>query len=209
MKRIFDLLFGTFILIVLSPLFLVGACLAKFQSPGPIFYKAKRVGRGGRLFEMVKFRTMVVNADALGTSPDGSGCKHLTTYRDPRITRLGRFLRWTKWYELPQLFNVIRGDMSLIGPRPEAPVYVQYYTERQKQVLCVRPGITGPAQVANRDEEKLLKGQLHPEQYYITQLMPKKLEIDLQYLETQSFGSDLLWLIKTFFVVIFPPKGER
>jgi lipopolysaccharide/colanic/teichoic acid biosynthesis glycosyltransferase len=144
---------------------------------------------------------MVVNADAVGLS--------LTTYRDSRITMVGRFLRWTKLDEIPQLLNVIRGDMSIVGPRPEAPAYVQYYTERQKQVLRVRPGMTGPAQVVNRNEEEKLKEQLHPEHYYITQLMPKKLEIDLQYLESQSIISDLLWMIKTFFVIIFFPKGER
>ncbi|MDE0300275.1 MAG: sugar transferase [Candidatus Poribacteria bacterium] len=194
-KRLLDLLFATLGLICFLPLVVLSALLARIQSPGPIIYRAKRVGRGGRIFEMYKFRTMVANAESLGTG--------LTIYGDSRITKLGRFLRWTKWDEIPQFLNVIKGDMSIIGPRPEAPAYVEYYTEVQKQVLQVRPGITGPAQIANRDEEKKLEGQSHPEQYYITQLMPKKLEIDLDYIGNQSVAADLLWLLKTPFVIVF------
>ena len=200
-KRVFDFVFATIGLILLSPLFLFCVLVAKLQSPGPIFYRAQRVGRGGQLFEMYKFRTMVVNADSLGLN--------LTTFRDTRITPIGRFLRGTKLDELPNLINVIKGDMSLIGPRPETPVYVQHYTEHQKQVLRVRPGMTGPAQILNRNEEEKLKGQVQPEQYYITELMPKKLAIDLQYIETQSFASDLLWLAKTFLAIIFPYKRDN
>ena len=99
--------------------------------------------------------------------------------------------------------------MSLIGPRPEAPMYVQHYTEHQRQVLNVRPGMTGPAQIANRNEEEKLKGQAQPELYYITELMPKKLAIDLQYVETRTLASDMLWLVKTFWAIIFPRKGAR
>ena len=193
-KRTFDLVFAIIALLLLSPLFLLGSLLAKFQSKGPVFYKAKRVGKGEAVFEMYKFRTMVVNADTLGGS--------LTTYRDTRITPIGRFLRWTKLDELPNLINVIKGEMSLIGPRPEAPDYVKYYTEVQKQVLQVKPGMTGPSQLANRDEEEKLKGQQDAEHYYITELMPKKLALDLHYVATQSIASDIGWLLKTFWVVI-------
>ncbi len=193
-KRTFDLVFTMGALLLLSPLFLLGSLLAKLQSKGPTFYKAKRVGKDEVIFEMYKFRTMVVNADTLGGS--------LTTYRDTRITRIGRFLRWTKLDELPNLINVIKGEMSLIGPRPEAPDYVKYYTEIQKQVLQVKPGMTGPSQLANRDEEKKLKGQQDAEHYYITELMPKKLALDLHYVATQSIASDIGWLLKTFWVVI-------
>ena len=136
-KRTFDLAFAIIALLLLSPIFLLGSLLAKSQSKGPVFYKAKRVGKDEAVFEMYKFRTMVVNADTLGGS--------LTTYRDTRITPIGRFLRWTKLDELPNLINVIKGEMSLIGPRPEAPDYVKYYTEVQKQVLQVKPGMTGPS----------------------------------------------------------------
>ena len=151
MKRAFDLVFATIAFVLLSPLFCFGSLLAKLQSKGPVFYKAKRVGKDAVPFEMYKFRTMVINADTLGGS--------LTTYRDTRITPIGRFLRWTKLDELPNLINVIKGEMSLIGPRPEAPDYVKYYTVGQKQVLQVKPGMTGPSQLANRDEEEKLKGQ--------------------------------------------------
>ena len=193
-KRTFDLVFAIIALLLLSPFFFLGSLLAKFQSKGPVFYKAKRVGKDEAVFEMYKFRTMVVNADTLGGS--------LTTYRDTRITRIGRFLRWTKLDELPNLINVIKGEMSLIGPRPEAPDYVKYYTEVQKQVLQVKPGMTGPSQLANRDEEEKLKGQQDAEHYYITELMPKKLALDLHYVATQSIASDIGWLLKTVWVVI-------
>lgn len=194
-RRLLDLAFATLSLIGLLPLVMLCALLARIQSPGPIIYRAKRVGRGGRIFEMYKFRTMVANAESLGTG--------LTIYGDSRITKLGRFLRWTKWDEIPQFLNVIKGDMSIIGPRPEAPEYVEFYTKNQKQVLQVRPGITGPAQIANRDEEEKLKDHADPEQYYITQLMPRKLEIDLNYIEKQGVASDLLWLVKTILVIVF------
>ena len=193
-KRTFDLGLAISALLLLSPLFFLGCLLAKLQSKGPVFYKATRVGKDETLFEMYKFRTMVANADTLGGS--------LTTYRDTRITPIGRFLRWTKLDELPNLINVIKGDMSLIGPRPEAPDYVKYYTEIQKQVLQVKPGMTGPSQLANRDEEEKLKGQQDAEHYYITELMPKKLALDLHYVTTQSIASDIGWLLKTFWVVI-------
>lgn len=193
-KRLLDVICATLGLIGLLPLVMLSALLARIQSPGPVIYRAKRIGRGGRIFEMYKFRTMVANAESLGSG--------LTVYGDSRITKLGQFLRWAKWDEIPQFLNVIKGDMSIIGPRPEAPEYVKYYTENQKLVLQVRPGITGPAQVANRDEEKKLKGQSDPEQYYVTRLMPRKLKIDLDYIEKQSVATDLLWLFKTFLVIV-------
>ena len=182
-KRTFDVLFATIGLLLLSPLFFLGSLLAKSQSKGPVFYKAKRVGRGEIIFEMYKFRTMVVNADTIGGS--------LTTYRDTRVTPIGRFLRWTKLDELPNLINVIKGEMSLVGPRPEAPDYVKYYTQTQKRVLHVKPGMTGPSQLANRDEEEKLKGHPDAEHYYITELMPKKLTLDLHYVATQSITADM------------------
>ena len=199
LKRMLDLLCAAFGLILLSPLFTLCALLARLQSPGPAIYRAKRVGRGGRIFEMYKFRTMIMDGELVG--------KSLTTYEDVRITKLGHFLRWTKCDEIPQFLNVIKGDMSIVGPRPESPVYVQYYTDDQKQVLGVRPGITGPAQLANRDEEEKLKGQADPEHYYITELMPRKLEIDLRYIETRSVLVDLVWLVKSV-VVILPIRKE-
>jgi lipopolysaccharide/colanic/teichoic acid biosynthesis glycosyltransferase len=193
-KRTFDILCPLIGLIILSPVFLIGAILAKFQSPGPVFYRAQRIGRYGEMFLMYKFRTMVVNAEALGSS--------LTTYQDSRITKIGDFLRRTKLDELPQLINVLKGDMSIIGPRPEAPVYVKYYTAEQQRVLSVKPGITGPAQLENRNEELKLKGQSNPEQYYINQLLPEKLNIDLSYIENRSFIFDLKIIFKTIWAVL-------
>ena len=200
-KRTFDILFAITTLLLSSPIFLLGSLLAKVQSTGPVFYKAKRVGKGGAIFEMYKFRTMVVNADKIGIG--------LTTHKDSRVTRIGRILRFTKLDELPNLINVIKGEMSLIGPRPEAPKYVKYYTETQMQVLLAKPGITGPSQIANRNEEEKLAAQTDPEHYYITELMPKKLELDLHYVATQGFISDIGWLIKTVWVVIFPPNEKK
>lgn len=200
-KRMFDLVFAVIALLLTAPLFLIGSLLAKLQSEGPVFYKATRVGRGGINFGMYKFRTMVVNADRLGGS--------LTTYKDERVTSIGRFLRWTKLDELPNLLNVVRGEMSLIGPRPEAPDYVKHYTETQKQVLQVKPGMTGPSQLANRDEEAQLKGHLDAEHYYITELMPKKLALDLRYVATHRITTDIGWLLKTFWVVLFGARRSK
>lgn len=197
-KRCFDIFFSGVALLLLSPVLLLGTILSKIQSTGPIFYKAKRVGRGGIVFYMYKFRTMVDNADKIGGG--------LTIHGDTRVTPIGKFLRYSKIDELPNLINVLKGEMSLIGPRPESPDYVKYYTEEQIKVLMVRPGITGPSQVANRNEELKLKKQNDPEHYYIHELMPQKLELDLQYVSTYRFLSDIRWLMKTFWIIFFPPK---
>lgn len=200
-KRSFDFVLSLILFTITSPVFVVSIFLAKFQSRGPVFYKATRVGKNGKLFKMYKFRTMVENADQIGIG--------LTTHRDVRVTRIGGFLRKLKLDELPNLINVVKGDMSLIGPRPESPDYVKFYSERQKQVLQVKPGITGPSQIVNRDEEKKLKAKDNPEHYYITELMPEKLELDLHYVATQSFLRDIGWLIKTLWVIFFPLKNEK
>ena len=193
-KRFFDILFSLLGLILLSPVFLVCAVLTKCQSPGPVFYRSQRVGQYGELFAMYKFRTMIVNAATFGGS--------LTTYRDPRITPIGNFLRRTKLDELPQLINVLKGEMSLIGPRPETPNYVEYYTEEQRKVLSVRPGITGPAQLENRNEELKLKGQADPEAYYINHLLPEKLNIDLHYVANRSLAFDMKIILQTVWAVV-------
>ena len=148
-KRLFDVIVATAGLIVLGPLLLVLGLLIKLDSPGPIIYRGERVGKDGIVFRMYKLRTMVWGADALGPK--------LTCGQDPRITRLGRALRKWKIDEVPQLLNVIGGDMSIVGPRPESCAYVRYYSMDQRRVLCVRPGITGPAQVRFRHEETLLQ----------------------------------------------------
>jgi lipopolysaccharide/colanic/teichoic acid biosynthesis glycosyltransferase len=190
LKRFFDILTSLIAFILLSPLFLIITVIIKLTSPGPVFYKGKRVGKGGEIFLMHKFRSMIANADKIGSD--------LTKYGDNRITGIGKFLRKTKIDELPNLIDVLKGDMSIVGPRPESPSYTQYYDERQKKALNVRPGVTGLAQLQNRREELKLKDQADPDAYYIHELMPKKLEIDLYYVENRNFMLDLKIILKTF-----------
>jgi lipopolysaccharide/colanic/teichoic acid biosynthesis glycosyltransferase len=188
-KRLFDVLVSAAALLLLSPLFLGVAIAIKLSSHGPIFYRAVRVGRHGVPFKLYKFRSMVVNADKIGAG--------ITTAHDPRITPIGRFLRRTKLDELPQLINVLRGEMSLVGPRPEDPRYVALYTEEQRRVLRARPGMTSLASVRYRNEQALLSGD-DWETRYIQQIMPDKLAIDLQYIERATLLSDLGVLWQTF-----------
>jgi lipopolysaccharide/colanic/teichoic acid biosynthesis glycosyltransferase len=187
-KRALDLLISTVALLLLSPLLLLLALWVKLDSQGPVFYRGKRVGKGGRPFLMYKFRTMVEGAERKGPA---------VTYRDdPRVTRAGRFLRRTKLDELPQLLNVVKGEMSLVGPRPEDPSYVALYTQEQRQVLSVKPGITGPTQLEYRDEASMLQGDSVDEEY-VTRLMPEKLKLDLEYVRTRSLLLDLMILWRT------------
>ncbi len=188
MKRVFDVAMALFGLIVLVPVFLIIGVWIKASSPGPIFYRARRVGRNGLLFSLYKFRSMVVNADRLGVG--------ITAGDDPRITRPGRFLRRTKLDELPQLINVLKGDMSLVGPRPEDPRYVATYTAEQRRVLTVRPGITSWASVQFRHEEQLLSAST-VDDVYRREIMPQKLALDLDYIARRSFWLDTRILLHT------------
>ena len=171
--RIFDLLAAFGGLLFLSPLFVLVAFAIKLDSRGPIFYRARRIGKDGIPFPLYKFRRMVSDADKQGPGITATG--------DSRITRVGRFLRRTKIDELPQLINVLSGDMSLVGPRPEDPRYVTLYTPEQRRVLAVRPGITSAASLAYRHEEQLLAGA-DWETVYREEVLPAKLAIDLEYL---------------------------
>lgn len=180
-------------LICISPIFLLIALLVVLDSPGPVFYQAQRVGKGGRLFYLLKFRSMVVNADRQGPG--------ITSAGDRRVTRMGRFLRRTKLDELPQLINVLRGDMNFVGPRPEDPRYVALYTAEQQQILAVRPGITSAASLTFRHEEQLLTGH-DWEMVYRTQVMPRKLAIDLAYLNQRTLLSDLRLIMRTIMAMI-------
>jgi lipopolysaccharide/colanic/teichoic acid biosynthesis glycosyltransferase len=194
LKRLFDIVASTIGLIILSP-FLIGIAIAvKVSSPGPIFYRATRVGRYGDHFKLFKFRSMVINADQIGPGVTGAA--------DPRITPIGRFLRRTKLDELPQLLNVIRGDMSIVGPRPEDARYVAHYTKEQRQVLSVRPGITSPASVQYRDEESMLTGD-DWETHYIQEVMPTKLAIDLEYAQSPGILRDFGIILRTIRAVVF------
>ena len=187
-KRALDLLISGLGLILLSPLLLLLALWVKLDSPGPVLYRGKRVGLDGRRFHMYKFRTMVLGAESQGPA---------VTYKDdPRITKAGRFLRRTKLDELPQLLNVLKGEMSMVGPRPEDPKYVELYTPEQRQVLSVRPGITGPTQLEYRDEASMLEAGSVDEEY-VTRIMPRKLKLDLEYVRRRSLTGDLKILWRT------------
>ncbi|MFL5732389.1 MAG: sugar transferase [Chloroflexia bacterium] len=193
LKRFFDVAAAVVGLVVLSPLFAAIAVAVKAQDGGPVFYRATRVGRGGKPFRLYKFRTMITNADRIGPGITAGG--------DPRVTRAGRWLRKTKLDELPQLINVLSGDMSLVGPRPEDPRYVALYTPEQQMVLSVRPGITSAASVAYRHEEKMLADD-DWEAAYRNHVMPAKIQIDLDYLARRNFWSDLSILTKTALALI-------
>lgn len=181
---------------LLLPLLAVVAALIKLDSPGPVFFRQRRAGRNGTFFRIFKFRTMVDGAYMMGS--------RLTTKRDPRITRVGQYLRWTKLDELPQLFNVLRGEMSLIGPRPEDPHFVEHYTPLQRNVLRARPGIVGPSQILGRDEaEDYPDGLRDTERYYIERILPEKLERDLEYVRTGTFWGDIWLLLHGLWATVF------
>jgi lipopolysaccharide/colanic/teichoic acid biosynthesis glycosyltransferase len=183
MRRILDIALALVILPLVSPLFLLVLLAVVIESPGNPFYGGWRVGKGGKKFRMWKFRTMMTGADRLGTA--------ITTRRDPRITKVGWFLRATKIDELPQFINLLAGDLTLIGPRPEAPEFVEQYTPEQRQILKVKPGITGPTQL----QYTVLEAETVPdgpdaERFYVEQVMDKKLRLDLEYINTRTFLSD-------------------
>jgi lipopolysaccharide/colanic/teichoic acid biosynthesis glycosyltransferase len=185
-KRSLDVLIAVPALVIVSPLIAAAAIAIKVDSRGPVFYRGTRAGRDGIEFQILKLRSM--SAHGAGPSVTAAG--------DPRVTRVGRFLRRTKLDETPQLWNVIRGDMSLVGPRPEHPDFVRLYTPEQRRVLGVRPGITSPASLAFRDEEQLL-ASVGGESAYVSSVMPRKLELDLAYLDHRTLGGDLRILVRT------------
>jgi lipopolysaccharide/colanic/teichoic acid biosynthesis glycosyltransferase len=190
-KRWFDAVCALFGLVVLSPFLFLVAFFVKLTSRGPAFFRQVRVGQFGQPFQIFKFRTMK-------ESSSGSG-PLLTAEGDPRITSFGKWLRKSKVDEIPQLINVLLGDMSLVGPRPEVPRYVGEYTDRQKKILLVRPGITGPS--ANVYEEQLLGGHLDKEAFYLATILPAKLEIDIAYCESISFTEDVRLVLHTFWKI--------
>lgn len=193
-KRAMDIVISAAALCVLWPVLLLIALAIVVDDPGPVFYRQVRVGRGGRPFRIFKFRTMVVDADKKGLS--------ITVGRDSRITRVGAFLRKTKLDELAQLLNVLCGQMSFVGPRPEVPRYVELYTPYQRQVLLVRPGITDYASIAYRNENDLLAGADDPERMYIETIMPDKIELNMKYLKEISPLTDIRLILKTVLAVI-------
>lgn len=191
-RRMLDLLLAIPAVILLLPVFAVVAIWIKLDSRGPIFFLQERVGLGGRRFRIFKFRTMVTDAEQLGTQ--------ITIGRDPRITKSGHFLRQYRFDELPQFFNVLKGEMSIVGPRPEVPRYVALYTDEQRQILSYRPGITSPATIQFSNESEVLSQNADPadpEHYYRTELMPAKLAIDLHYSLQATVWSDCAVLART------------
>ena len=195
LKRLFDLFFVIPGILVLSPVFLLIIFFIKRDSDGPVLFKQDRVGLNGKLFKVLKFRTMVVDAEKKGAK--------VTTGDDPRITKTGHWLRKYKLDELPQLFNVLKGEMSLVGPRPEVPEYVAFYTQKQKEtVLSVPPGITDLASIEFRNENEILAGSKDPVADYKEKVLPIKLKYYEQYVQERSLWSDFKIIVKTILVIV-------
>lgn len=189
MKKLFDLIFAVLGFVVLLPLFLIIYIWIRLDSNGPVFYKQIRVGKNNSDFKLYKFRTMRVDSDKSGLLTVGG--------RDNRITGAGYYLRKFKLDELPQLINILKGEMSFVGPRPEVRKYVNMYSEEQKKVLSVLPGITDVASIKYRNENELLEKSEDPEKFYIECIMPDKLKLNLDYIEQRSFINDIKVIIKT------------
>jgi lipopolysaccharide/colanic/teichoic acid biosynthesis glycosyltransferase len=188
-KRVFDIISSSGAILIGLPFFVLIALLIECTSRGGVFFKQKRVGKGGEEFWLYKFRTMKPDAESKGLITVGG--------RDNRITSVGYFLRKFKLDEFPQLLNVIKGDMSIVGPRPEVRKYVEMYSEDQKKVLSVRPGLTDLASIQFINENELLGQSSNPEKTYIEEVMPAKLALNLQYIQLQSFWFDLKLILKT------------
>jgi lipopolysaccharide/colanic/teichoic acid biosynthesis glycosyltransferase len=194
-KRAFDIAAALVVLLLLAPLLIVVALAVKLSSRGPVFFKQERIGRGGRRFRMLKFRTMVADAERLGPN--------VSATQDRRITAVGRMLRRCFLDEAPQLMNVLRGDMSLVGPRPETPEYVELLSPGQRRVLTIRPGMTGPSTIAfSAVEADILAAQDDPDRYYRDHLLHARISADLEYIEGASLGADLRILGRTALLVV-------
>jgi lipopolysaccharide/colanic/teichoic acid biosynthesis glycosyltransferase len=194
LKRTFDFLSSLIGLILISPILVTISILIKKEDRGPVFYRGARVGRFGKLFRIFKFRTMVVNAEKMG-GPS-------TADDDPRITKMGRFIRKFKLDELPQLINVLKGEMSIVGPRPEVQMYVDMFSEGEKAILTVRPGITDWASIWNPDEGAILAGSPDPEKTYMEKIRPEKIRLQLKYVKERSLVVDMKIILKTLETVL-------
>ena len=198
-KRIFDVISSISGLIILSPLILIISILVKTTSKGPIIYKGIRVGLHGKPFKMFKFRSMVENADKIGGSS--------TAGDDPRLTETVKFLRRHKLDEIPQLINVLKGDMSLVGPRPEVQYYVDTMTEEEKNtILSTKPGITDWASIWDLHEEEVLRGSNNPEKDYLEKILPEKIRLQIKYVNERTFFKDISIIFSTIFRVFKQPK---
>ena len=196
--RLFDILASLAGLALTLPTYPFIALLIKLDSPGTVFFCSERMGLNGRTFRMLKFRSMVSN---------GATQRSITIKHDPRITKVGRWLRSTKFDEIPTLLNVFKGDMSIVGPRPEVTRYASYYSGDNKRVLSVRPGITDPGTLQFNDESKLLQVPETSEEVYVQRILPEKLRLNLEYIDSRSFLSDLRIIFATFWLML--PRMRR
>lgn len=197
-KRGLDVISSLMGMVVLLPIILCISLWIKLDSRGPVFFRQERVGKGGKPFRIYKFRTMIVDAERYG--------KQITVGHDSRITKSGRWLRKYKLDELPQLFNVLFGHMSLVGPRPEVPYYVSLYNEEQRKVLSVRPGITDAASIKYRNENDVLAAATEPERVYVEQIMPDKLRLNMEYIHQSSVLEDIRIIMLTIRRIITKEK---
>ena len=195
LKHLFDIIFSLFGLLLLLPLFIFIVVRIKLDSKGPIFYRGKRIGRFGKPFKIYKFSTMVADADKISGSPSAGD-------DDPRITKFGKTLRSYKLNELPQLINVLKGEMSFVGPRPEVEQYVNIFTEEEKAILNVRPGITDYASIKFHNEGEILSGSPDPDRTYEEEIRPEKLRLQLEYVRNHSLWVDFKILFKTLITLI-------
>jgi len=199
-KRFFDFIISLIVLIIFSPLFLILGILIKKDSEGPVFYRQIRIGKDEKPFKIFKFRTMVNNADKNGVTS--------TKDDDVRITKMGRFIRKYNLDELAQFINVLKGEMSIVGPRPEIPYYVNMFTREEKIILSVKPGITDWACIWNPDEAKLLAGSDDPNRDYLEKIRPEKIRLQLKYVKENSFWIDFKIMLMTLKVHLFVPIIE-
>ena len=195
-KRIFDIIFSLIGLILTSPFFVLFSFLIKTESPGQVFYKGERMGKQGKVFKMFKFRSMVINADKIG-GPSTSG-------DDSRLLKIGKFLRKYQLDELPQFINILKGDMSFVGPRPEIPLEVERYSKEDRDIiLSIKPGLTDLATLENVHEEEILKGEKDPHEAYRRLIQPQKIKLAKEYIQKKSFWLDIKIILKTLISAIF------
>ena len=195
LKRLFDFLSSLFGLIILSPVLLTIAAFIKFYDWGPIFYRGKRVGLHGKIFRIYKFRSMIVDAEKTGVLS--------TSKEDVRVTPIGKLIRKTKIDELPQLINVLKGEMSMVGPRPEVKRFTDLYTNEEKVLLNIKPGITDYASIWNVDEAEVLKGSQDPDKDYFEKIRPEKIRLQLKYYKEKSLWTDIKIIFLTIKKMMF------
>ena len=193
-KRVFDIFFSFIGILFFLPVYVIIAILIKLDSKGDVFYRQERIGKNGFPFNVFKFRTMIPEAFSKGTLTVGS--------RDPRVTRVGYYLRKYKLDELPQLFNVILGDMSFVGPRPEIKKYTDLYTKEQRKILSIKPGITDYASIKFRNENDILASSDNPEKLYVEKIMSQKIELNMIYINDNHVFKDVQIILQTFYTII-------